>query len=317
MQEYALDGEISFYDALKGADLIPDVGRAVSKLESFMAIIQYFKEFSKNESLSDLLKEIIEKTGYIESLENEDKATAEARIENIDELLSKVSDYEETCADKDEMPTLSGFLEEVALVADIDSLEEDQDYVVLMTLHSAKGLEFPNVYLAGMEDGLFPSYMTVSSDDVDELEEERRLCYVGITRAEKNLTLTFAKKRMVRGETRYNKMSRFIKEIPTELLDSGSKVKETKEVPTQNAYFQAKQAFKQKAFSTGFSKQQFTVTKEKQLSYVVGDRVKHIKFGEGTVLDITEGGRDFEVTVEFDGPGVKKMFAAFARLQKV
>ncbi len=317
VQEYALEREVSFYDALKGADLIPDVGRAVSKLESFVALIQYFKDFAKEATLSDLLKEIIEKTGYLESLENEDKATLEARIENIDELISKVSDYEAHCTEQNEIPTLSGFLEEVALVADIDSLEEDQDYVVLMTLHSAKGLEFPNVYLAGMEDGLFPSYMTVSSDDREELEEERRLCYVGITRAETNLTLTFAKRRMLRGETRYNKLSRFVKEIPVELLDSGSNVTEPKDIPTQTAYVQAKQTFKQKAFSTGLSKQQFTVTKEKELSYIVGDRVRHVKFGEGTVLDITEGGRDFEVTVEFDGPGVKKMFAAFARLQKV
>ena len=188
---------------------------------------------------------------------------------------------------------------------------------ILMTLHSAKGLEFPHVYLAGMEDGLFPSYMTITSDDNEDLEEERRLCYVGITRAEKDLTVSCARRRMIRGETQYNKMSRFLKEIPAELMEAGTTFAEETEMPTQNAYFQAKQVFKQKAFSTGKTAKQFTVTKEKGLDYTIGDRVKHMKFGEGLVTDITEGGRDYEVTVQFDAAGVKKMFASFARLQKV
>lgn len=139
------------------------------------------------------------------------------------------------------------------MVADIDSLDEEQDYVVLMTLHSAKGLEFPHVYLAGMEDGLFPSYMTVTSDDREDMEEERRLCYVGITRAEQKLTMTSAMRRMVRGETQYNKVSRFMKEIPLELLDNGNRsskmFEERQEIPKQTAYTQAKQTFKAKAFS--------------------------------------------------------------------
>lgn len=171
-------------------------------------------------SICDLMQEILDMTGYIEDLKSDGDIEAETRIENIDELMNKIAAYEESC--EDEMPTLSGFLEEVALVADIDSLDEDSDYVVLMTLHSAKGLEFPEVYLAGMEDGLFPSYMTITSDDPTEVEEERRLCYVGITRARENLTLTCARRRMVRGETQYNKMSRFLKEIPVNLLSTGN-----------------------------------------------------------------------------------------------
>ena len=314
VQEYAATREIDFYEALRAADLVPNIGRAVSKLDSFVALIEYFKGFAKDASLSELLKEIIEKTCYIESLENEDKEDTEARIENIDELLSKVSSYEEACEDKDEVPTLSGFLEEVALVADIDSLDEEQDYVVLMTLHSAKGLEFPHVYLVGMEDGLFPSYMTVTSDDPEDMEEERRLCYVGITRAEEKLTLTYARRRMLRGETRMNKMSCFLKEIPTELIESSVSFEDPVDIPVQTAYFQAKQTFKQQAFSTA---KQFTVTKEKELSYTTGDRVRHIKFGEGTVQNIVGGGRDYEVTVDFDTAGVKKMFASFAKLQKI
>ena len=317
VQESALEREIGFYEALQGLDLIPNIGRSTAKLDSFVALIEYFKGFAQNESISDLMKEIIEKTGYVENLEAEDKEDAQTRIENIDELLSKIAAYEEKCAEEDEKPTLSGFLEEVALVADIDSLDEAQDYVILMTLHSAKGLEFPRVYLAGMEDGLFPSYMTITSDDNEDLEEERRLCYVGITRAEKELTVSCARRRMIRGETQYNKTSRFLKEIPSELMENGNTFEEDVEMPTQNAYFQAKQAFKQKAFTTGKTAKQFAVSKEKGLDYTVGDRVRHIKFGEGLVTDVTEGGRDFEVTVQFDSAGVKKMFASFARLQKI
>lgn len=320
IQESAASRGIGFYDALLGLDLIPGVARGAAKLEGFVALIEYFKGVAETLSLSDLLQEVIDKTGYIESLEAEGKEESETRIENIDELRSKVAVYEESCLDQDEKPTLSGFLEEVALVADIDSLDEEQDYVVLMTLHSAKGLEFPHVYLAGMEDGLFPSYMTVTSDDREDMEEERRLCYVGITRAEQKLTMTSAMRRMVRGETQYNKVSRFMKEIPLELLDNGKRsskmFEERQEIPKQTAYTQAKQTFKAKAFSAAAPKQ-FAVSKEKGLDYGVGDRVRHMKFGEGTVTQITEGGRDFEVTVEFDTAGVKKMFAGFARLVKL
>ena len=243
----------------------------------------------------------------------------ESRLENIEELRNKIVAYEESCEAEDEKSTLSGFLEQVALVADIDSLDEETDYVVLMTLHSAKGLEFPHVYLAGLEDGIFPSYMTITADDPAELEEERRLCYVGITRAKENLTLTCARRRMVHGETQYNKMSRFLKEIPLSLLSTGAlfKKEQTEEEPKVSAYRQAKQAFATKAFAATKPAQQFTVTKGKGPGYDVGDRVRHIKFGEGLVTQITEGGRDYEVTVDFDTAGTKKMFAMFAKLQKI
>lgn len=337
IQESADERGIGFYEALLAPDLIPGVGRSASKLDSFAALIEYFKGQTEKESITDLLREIIEKTGYVESLEAEDKVEAESRIENIDELVNKAAAYEEDCQDRGEEASLSGFLEEVALVADIDSLDEDQDYLVLMTLHSAKGLEFPHVYLAGMEDGLFPSYMTITSDDNEDLEEERRLCYVGITRAEEKLTLTCARRRMVRGETQFNKMSRFIKEIPMELIDTGNrKIEEGTQIPVQNTYSHAKEAFRARPFASQFSasqssgkttgKQPFSslqkgsqilAGKSGSLSYQVGDRVRHTKFGEGTVLEIKEGGRDYEVTVEFDSAGVRKMFAMFARLVKV
>ena len=344
IQESATERGIGFYEALLAPGLIAGVGRSATKLDSFAALIEYFKTLAEEMNITDLLQEVIEKTGYIESLENEDKEKAKTRKENIDELISKAATYEESCQDKDEKATLSGFLEEVALVADIDSLDEDQEHVVLMTLHSAKGLEFPRVYLAGMEDGLFPGYMSINAGDREELEEERRLCYVGITRAEQELTLTSARRRMVHGETQYNPMSRFVKEIPRELLDTGNKkfTQETEMPAQQNTYARAREAFRAQAFGGAFggmapAKNQGTsktvtgsqalasLQKGSQLAaggngplgYEVGDRVRHVKFGEGTVTDIKEGGRDHEVTIEFDSVGTRKMFAKFAKLVKV
>ncbi len=198
--------------------------------------------------------------------------------------------------------------------------------MVLMTLHSAKGLEFPNVYLAGLEDGVFPSYMTIVSEDPMDMEEERRLCYVGITRAMTDLTITCARQRMIRGETQYNKVSRFVKEIPRNLL-SGPVVQRNEEKkgadgPTHsfrqagskvNPIFTTRNVYQSKPYqSTSFSG-----GVKNSLEYSDGDRVKHIKFGEGTVKQIVEGGRDYEVTVEFDRVGTKKMFASFAKLKKV
>ena len=342
IQESAAERGLGFYETLMAPELIPGIGRSAAKLDSFAALIEYFKGLTGQMSITDLLREVIEKTGYMESLDSEDKEDAQARKENIDELINKAAAYEEAAEDRDEPATLSAFLEEVALVADIDSLDEEQDYVVLMTLHSAKGLEFPHVYLAGMEDGLFPSYMTITSDDRDDLEEERRLCYVGITRAEQELTLTCARRRMVRGETQYNKISRFIKEIPAELLDTGSRrIEPETEVPVQqNTYAHAREAFRARAFgaaysngagkssgvSSGKSSQGLaSLQKGSQLAagsggspdYAEGDRVRHVKFGEGTVLESRSGGRDYEVTVDFDSAGVRKMFAKFAKLVKI
>ena len=311
VQDYASERGMGFYDALREAEQIPSIGRAAVKVEPFVTFIQTLRSKQEFLSPSELLKDIIESTGYVEELRNEGTDEAEARIENIDELITKVVSYEE----ENEAPTVSGFLEEVALVADIDSVDGDDNQVLLMTLHSAKGLEFPYVYLAGMEDGIFPSYMTITADDPTEIEEERRLCYVGITRAMKELTLSCAQQRMIRGETQYNKVSRFIKEIPRELVELGREFpeKKLKEIPMPTSYQQMKQAFKQPAFIP----KQFEVKKAQGLDYVVGDTVKHIKFGAGVVTDITEGGRDYEVTVNFDKVGVKKMFASFAKLKKI
>lgn len=310
VQEYADEYDMSFYDALKDAESIATLGRSAVKIKPFVTFIQTLRSKQDYLSVQEILTSIINETGYVKELEAEDTDEARTRIENIDELITKVVSYESDA----EEPTLSGFLEEVALVADIDSLEEDSNHVVLMTLHSAKGLEFPNVYLAGMEDGIFPSYMTITSDDPLEIEEERRLCYVGITRAKQRLTLTSAKSRMIRGETQYNKVSRFIREIPRELVAVGGQVKDkVEDIPKPTNYAQAKTAFKTKIFDP----KQFQVKKADTLDYGIGDQVKHIKFGVGTVEGIVEGGKDYEVTVNFEKAGVKKMFAAFAKLKKV
>ena len=318
VQDYADMMNISFYDALRVAEEVPSIGRSLSKIEGFVTFIQSLKSKAQAYSVSELLEEIIDLTGYVDELKAEDTDEARARIENIDELISKTVSYEEAMKDEEREATLSGFLEEIALIAEIDSVDENQDYVILMTLHSAKGLEFPYVYLAGMEDGMFPGSMSIFSGDPSDMEEERRLCYVGITRAMKELTLTSAQQRMVRGETQYNRVSRFVREIPRELVELGNTVQERKpKMPetksSLNSYLQMKKNFHTKAFQP----QNFKVTKADSLDYGVGDTVRHVKFGVGIVKDIVEGGRDYEVTVDFDRFGTKKMFAAFAKLKRI
>ena len=313
VQAYADSRDISFFEALEEAGEIPGLGKAALKIQPFVHLIHEMRLSLADMSMQDLIQAILDKTGYAEDLKNEDTDESEARLENIDEFINKAV----TCEEGAEEPNLSGFLEEVALVADIDSVEDGDNRVLLMTLHSAKGLEFPYVYLAGMEDGLFPSYMSIAADDpTEEIEEERRLCYVGITRSMKELTITCARCRMVRGETQYNNVSRFVREIPSELLARKSVMpREPKkpEVPQNTSYQKAKEAFRTKTFDP----QQFKVVKADKLDYTVGDQVSHIKFGKGTVLEITEGGRDYEVKVDFERFGVKKMFASFAKLKKV
>ncbi len=306
IQDYALAHDISFFEALKIADKIPTIGRSVVKLEGFVNLIRVFQSKIGYISLTELLEEIIKETGYRIELEAEGTEEALGRLENIDELISKMADYEENTEDA----SLSGFLEEVALIADVDNLDDTTDYVVLMTLHSAKGLEFPKVFLCGLEDGLFPSYLSVTSDDPSDLEEERRLCYVGITRAMESLTISAAKQRMYRGETQYRKPSRFLKEVPKRVVEGITREPKIKEMPRNNIYYSAREAFRAKPFESK------TLSGNK-LEYEIGDRVFHIKFGTGIVLDIKAGGRDYEVTVDFEKAGTKKMFASFAKLKKL
>ena len=250
----------------------------------------------------------------------DDEIEAQSRIDNIDELINKIVAYEEA----NDEPSLSAFLEEVALVADIDRLSEDDNRVLLMTLHSAKGLEFSHVYLAGMEDGIFPSYMTIASDDPAEIEEERRLAYVGITRAKDDLTLCYAKMRMVRGETQMNAVSRFVKEIPPELMDNKPPAPRYQPVVADKSSRTISAPKKPYLASAGtgsfgalgISKGSEAVKGGKP-DYDIGDRVRHVKYGEGFVTDLEPGPRDYKVTVDFDDAGQKIMYAAFAKLEKL
>lgn len=343
VQDYADLREISFYDALRQAEDIPGLGRSAVKLKGFVNMIQVFRSKQEFYGLGDLIRDIIETTGYVRELELSDDEDAEGRIENIDELISKIVSFEEI----HNQPTLREFLEEVALVADIDNVEGGSDKVLLMTLHSAKGLEFPHVYLAGMEDGVFPSYMTIASDDPEEIEEERRLAYVGITRAKDDLTLCYAKLRMIRGETQMNAVSRFVREIPQELLDNrpfspGVRYeRETREESSFGGSFAGssgafvkpraasgprKTAAENKPFiagggigalhAAGITKGAGAVSGGRP-DYDAGDRVKHIKYGEGTVTELEPGPRDYKVTVDFDDAGQKIMYAAFAKLERI
>ena len=371
VQEYANERNISFYDALREADQILSIGKTALKLQPFVTMIQTFRSKLKVYGLEELIKDILDSTQYIASLEADNEEDAEARIENIDELISKIVSYEQ---DHDQ-PTLGEFLEDVALVASIDGVDDDNNKVLLMTLHSAKGLEFPVVYLAGMEDGIFPSYMTITADDPTEVEEERRLAYVGITRAKEDLTLTCARSRMTRGETQYNPVSRFVREIPQDLLDQKVPSSKAKDYVEYEDDSMERVAFKQKPYASissyspqstqnsGFSgfgssistssgayTPQFkpkAVKSKKETSaevkpfiakgvgslansginkgtpggtepeYIVGDRVRHIKYGDGEVMGLVPGPRDFQVTVEFDNFGSKIMYAAFAKLKKL
>ncbi len=344
---YAQEYQVTFYDAVQRADEIVSLGRSAGKVKAFGAFIEELRDDSGNQTVSEILRNVIEKTGYVRNLEAESTEEAESRIENIDELLSKVVSYEESAGEE---ATLSGFLEDIALVADIDSLNDSREYVVLMTLHSAKGLEFPNVFMTGMEDGIFPGYRSIISADPTDLEEERRLCYVGITRAEDHLTMTCARSRMINGNYQNNPISRFIREIPEEMLDTfGGGILDVEEEPQESfaVYKEARRtsvrgaydtvpkpfrkdkpaasAFKPygsdmptgKAALSRLSKGMPQNVKTEGLTYGVGDRVKHIKFGEGTVQAIADMERDYEITVEFDKAGVKKMMAGFAKLKKV
>ena len=363
IDSYADRHGISFYQALLRARNIPGIGRSVQKVESFAALIESLKSrlSSPGYSLKDLVDEILTSTGYLEDLKAEEGEAAADRIGNINELINKISDYEESC---EEEPTLSGFLEEVALVADIDNLEEDSDYVVLMTLHSAKGLEFPYVYLCGMEEGIFPSYLSISAQDPEtEIEEERRLCYVGITRAMKRLTLTAARQRMLRGEPQFNRLSRFVGEIPRYLLtiespgrspylnrslsasslrfpDSPPRASRPQPEPSSKtlrggivpdsrrplpnfdrqapaAQTSPRPAGRPSGSMPQSPVRQFGSGPIAAPEYQVGDKVRHMRFGTGVVTALTRGGRDYEVTVEFEKSGTKKMLASFAKMEKI
>lgn len=341
LSDYAQDNDISFYTALTHARSIEGVSRGVDRIESFVTLMEFTKQkvLSGAYKVSEIMDELMEDTGYIEELKLENTIEANTRLEYIDEFLNKIISFEEES--EEETPTLSQFLEEVSLVADIDNYDDNEETVVLMTLHGSKGLEFPNVFLAGMEDGMFPGYRSINSDTPEEdLAEERRLCYVGITRARERLALTGAKERMINGETYYSKPSRFINEIPRYMLKINSddkkggnpytvrpssgvpgSIPDLKGMPqsyTQkpNTAPNASSPFGSNVF-LGKNMNAFDKSNPTTINYTVGDTVSHIKFGTGKVLSMDKEGNDYTVAVEFANYGIKKMKASFAKLKLV
>ena len=330
VQEYADVRNISFYDALREYDQIVSLGRAAAKLEPFVTMMQTFRSKAQYYGIQDMIQDVLEVIDYKEYLNslNEEEEKTRDRLQNIDEFISKAAVYEQT---HDEI-SLTDFLAEIALVSDVDSMDDKNEKVRLMTIHSAKGLEFEHVYMVGMEDGLFPSYMTIVSDDPSDMEEERRLAYVGITRAMEDLTLTYAKSRMIRGETQYNPVSRFVREIPPELMDNT--VPTVKRRDEDVFDFRPKAVLKPKITPqpvkpfiaqgigslnrvAGINKGAAALEADTVLDYEKGDRVRHVKYGEGTVLNIEREPRDYKVTVNFDNAGQKIMYASFAKLKRV
>nr|WP_308695854.1 DNA helicase PcrA [uncultured Stomatobaculum sp.] len=318
---FAAERDLRFFEALREAPAAGVAGRAGEKIQRFVNLIGEFRKAAESCSIADLIRLVLDKSGYLEALKEEGEVEAQSRLENIDELISKAVDFARDTSDLSDradgelppdMPPLDRFLEEVALVADIDRAEEGER-VTLMTLHAAKGLEFDEVYISGMEEGLFPGNRSIGDDE--EMEEERRLCYVGITRAKKRLTLSSAKSRVVNGELHFHPESSFLAEIPREVLaEEGSAqgrddLRAAKEPRrTETLFTQMKPA----AFGKVFQ-----VEHMKTLPYEVGDRVRHARFGEGSVTEIKDGKKDYEVTVDFDELGVRKMLACFAKLEKL
>lgn len=327
--DYSIDRGISFYEALQNADYIDGCSRAASRIHDFVSFIELLKSRLDDVdfNIKGLIDEIIECTGYVKALEEEDTIEANARLENIDSLINKIIQYE-TDASEDpsgEPATLDGLLENIALVADIDTVDDDSEQVLLMTLHSAKGLEFPHVYICGMEDGVFPGSMAVYDPSDEEMEEERRLCYVGITRAMKHLTLTRAMQRMKNGEPNFNFPSRFISEIPRHLIHECSGISTPAAKPSASKPLgldfgtpsQAHKKYRKNAKNPFAENPYITKGVSGKPDYGEGDTVYHIKFGTGTVRSVKQLNTDYEVIVEFEKFGQRKLRASFAKLAKI
>lgn len=352
VQNFADANGISLMDALMRADEIPEASRALKKIQGFVNQIRVLRSKAEFMDIDELIEEIISDVNYEAELEKLDTEQAETKKENLQEFVSKAVEYQDQVEETGEQPTLSGFLEDVALIADIDSVDDSDDRVLLMTLHGAKGLEFPRVYLCGMEEDLFPSSRAKSSTDPSDIEEERRLAYVGITRAKDHLTLTGAKTRMMHGEMWFHSPSMFIREIPDGMIDKelGDAVKQknsegrlnftsakSSSVGTSNygggssRSTSTRPSFSDRSFSGGHSYgssggigitgtnpgygKDVANLKPRSLDYSVGDRVVHAKFGAGTVIAIEDQPKDFVVTVNFDECGQKRMQAGFAKLK--
>lgn len=329
---YAEEQGIGFMDAVYEAEYIPELGRSAGKIRKFGELIEEFKDYAGENTLCDLMNHILEETEYRKELELENTDDSRSRLMDIDELINDIVYFE----DHNELPSLRAFLEEkdmYTLNAGIDNLEDTDNKVLLMTMHNAKGLEFENVFLGGMEDGVFPGFMSIMSGDKTDIEEERRLCYVGITRAKKRLFMSAAARRMTNGRAQYNPVSRFMKEIPPCYLDadcSALRKPESRIREDDGGYSYSESTYGGSSYSrsipskkhssgTGdlYGLEKFKGVPKAKADYQVGDTVKHIKFGRGTVTEMVNVDSDVQVTVEFERVGRKKMLASFAKLKKL
>ena len=310
----------SMFEIITDSNYADAIGRSYSKIKEFSDLILDIKSKINTVSVSDIIDEIVSRTGYIESLVAENPQEAVSRIENIDELRSKAVEYQNSVEDS----SFEGFLDNISLVSDVDNYDENQDAVVLMTLHSAKGLEFPVVFICGMEYGLFPSLM--SEMEEGGIEEERRLCYVGITRAKEQLFLTWAKCRTMYGKTEARMISKFVSEISAEHLD----IEETVKKPQYSSsdYSLTNHSKSTYGISTGKMSvdsimNTYNLTKASDnissagFDFKKGDRVKHKKFGEGMILSVTDKGDDLSLEISFDNVGTRTLMASFAKLTKI
>jgi len=339
IEELANNEGISMYKIIKDAQQY-GLNRIYLKSRDFINVIEELRQKQKDLTISELIKLTLKKTGYMQALKDEKTIEAENRIENLDEFLTVAIEFEEQFAEN----TLADFLEGITLSSDLDNMEETEDSVTLMTLHSAKGLEFPVVFLVGMEEGIFPGYKSIG--EPKELEEERRLCYVGITRAKENLFLTCSKKRTIFGSTSCNAVSRFLKEIPKELLDGyeeafgdneNNSFKDTNYTWTYGNNNGNVKTFKinqeepvavAASNKTGYNfrtAESFlsSLTKSNKNNncdlskYKEGQRVFHKKFGEGTISIIEPEGEDLKVDINFDKVGHKRLMAKYAGLEVI
>ena len=323
LEQQAAAREISMFSLIQSADSLQGVGRAVGSLQEFSSIICGLKAVQEKLKLSEFISEVLNRTGYLKELENEDTIEARGRIENLKEFISVALKFEKENEDAD----LGIFLENVSLVADIDTMNESNDAVILMTFHSAKGLEFPVVFMVGMEEGVFPGYRSMNEDS--EMEEERRLCYVGITRAREQLFMTGAFSRTLFGSTTYNRMSRFLKEIPQNLIDgleTSSNKKDTlmswdsTGVDSQRGSLYSKNAVNTLKNTGGLATfvNNKTIRETIELSELkTGVKVEHKKFGIGVITKVEEEGNDLKLDIAFNDSGKKRLMAQFAGLKIV
>jgi DNA helicase-2/ATP-dependent DNA helicase PcrA len=302
-EEIAASNNLSLYDVFLNSDLYEHFAKKAPRIKEFISVMEEMRSIKDTIPLHDLFAQVMEKSGYLLALRLDNSKEAQERIENLNTLISSAVDYEK----ENDEPTLQGYLEETALMTDIDNYEEGADTVVMMTLHSAKGLEFPVVFIVGMEEGVFPSQN--SAYFPNELEEERRLAYVGITRAKEKLYLTYANVRMLFGSTVYNRPSRFIEEIPEELRENNHRqLSYTQKKSSKPAFEEIKRTEPQKI---GISQ-----SKSSNSLYSVGEIVNHDTFGRGLILSAKTMGNDQLLQIAFDNFGTKKIMAAYAKMSK-